>query len=128
MNYAVFEVNTKNTSIFIENLINYLLNLHKLKMDIPKLADAFIVNNVINKCSIIKMTSKRQYMGITMYDVHGFQSSVNRRSGLLRATFYVGETFIGLSLTDICAVYAGEKYEYVVVMNNEGCSILKSWF
>jgi hypothetical protein len=86
------------------------------------------LSTIKNKRSVIQIPSKRQHRGINVYDVTGFETGVNKRSGNLRATFYLGEVFIGLSLTDIVAFVGGDKYEYIVVMNRDGCAILKSWF
>lgn len=86
-----------------------------------------LIRTVNNKESIIRMSAKKQYQGINIYDVLSLETGYDRK-GYLRATFYIHNIFIGLSLTDIYAFNAGDTHEYLLVKNEYGCAILRSIF
>lgn len=92
----------------------------------PKALDK-LIRTINNKQSIIRMPANRTYKGINYYDVESLDTSKIDRYGYMSVQFYVGRVFMGLSATDIYAFDGGDLYEYILVQNDDGCVLLRSY-
>ena len=86
-----------------------------------------LVSKVSNKQSIIRMPAKKQYNGISLYDVTSLVTKQIHQKKCLNIKFFINNIHIGISATNLYAYDAGDKYEYLFIQNDDGCVILKSY-
>jgi hypothetical protein len=69
-----------------------------------------------------------QYKGINMYDVADLKIEYHEDQQMMRSVFRIRNSVIGFAVDDVYAFMGSEYFEYVLLINQEGCVILRSWY
>ena len=89
----------------------------------------YLTRNICNKNNILKIPTDHLINNMSYYDVTNFTHEKDIESNIILVKFYVGLTKVELAVTDIHSYYIEDelKFEYIVLLNENGSVILGSW-
>lgn len=84
--------------------------------------------NQPNKKNLVRITSNMKYKGINMYDVTDLKIEYHEDKKMMRSVFRIRNSVIGFAVDDVHAFMGSKYFEYVLLINEEGCVLLRSWY